>query len=279
MNGLEEELDLRRLDGGERLLAIAELYGNEQLEIPIDTPSSYEEVMASSKRFIRDYRASWNSIVKFGADKLRSASAMEIKNVAALLSQICDGPDMWDNNPASPIEGYSVGQAISLLVAKMPDITITTAPEHISEAQQDLTFLDHAIYLTAESISSTYGIKLSTLTHGGFCVDLRSVTTRLQMVRAIPLLLLGAQSSRSESLAAGLDKLALRNGYRDENEMAESIHMRFNLSRSSWANATIISMIDESNDNTIHAACGRLMRLIRRMSISVALNSGECDVE
>lgn len=142
--------------------------------------------MASSKRFIRDYRASWNSIVKFGADKLRSASAMEIKNVAALLSQICDGPDMWDNNPASPIEGYSVGQAISLLVAKMPDITITTAPEHISEAQQDLTFLDHAIYLTAESISSTYGIKLSTLTHGGFCVDLRSVTTRVQMVRAIP---------------------------------------------------------------------------------------------
>lgn len=93
---------------------------------------------------------------------------------------------MWDNNPASPIEGYSVGQAISLLVAKMPDITITTAPEHISEAQQDLTFLDHAIYLTAESISSTYGINLSTLTHGGFCVDLRSVTTRVQMVRAIP---------------------------------------------------------------------------------------------
>ncbi|WP_270820014.1 hypothetical protein [Aeromonas sp. Y311-2] len=263
----ETEIDLKRLDGGERLLAISALYGSTSMEIPVEIPERLADVLASSKRFIRDYRVSWNSVVSFGADRLRNALAMDIKQVAGLLSQVCNGESEWDNNPQSPIEGYTEPMAIAHLLRRSPSITLTSAPQEILESIQDQSFLNDAIFQTATAIGDIFKFKVSAITHGGFAVDMRSIESKEQMIRAIPLLLCGAQSTRSESLAFGLDKIALRNSYRDEDELAEAIQCRFGISRAAWANAAMICLIDHSNNNHVHARYSVLFRLIRRFSL------------
>lgn len=263
---LDESAELKAMGAGERLVAIAALYDLPGNQIPVDVPPELEDKLAPFRRFLKDHRVVWNDLAGLGNKILKNFSITDLRDVHAQLSAICTNA-RWDGQSQSPIEGYTMLSASQCVISICDELSAASVIENIEFLKNRNQFIHDAIFRAASSIADHLQIEVATITHGGFTVDLRSVKTREQMIRAVPLLLCGAQSTLSGTIIDGLNTCALRNGYRDNEEMASALQRRFNIARSEWASACIITLIDAAEQDEITSQFLLLMRLIRRLTI------------
>jgi hypothetical protein len=273
---LDTELDIKMLDGGSRLLAIAMRIGdpNNSYEIgSIKNDASELGDLEPFYRFILNNRAAWNAMRHLPHDLFVGATQNELKSAYSALSNFCDGPREWNGKIDAPIEGLSVSTAIKCLRemdAGTEPLTLGRVPHVL--AIHTHTLISDVIRAEATQFAAQFCIELSPLYNAAFSVDFRSIMTVSQLFHAIPLFYIAALSTEEVDIAAGLDYVAIRNGFHNFVELQDVAYLRFGIQPQQWCDASEATQTELAGNIETWEQLAKIRRLVRRYRHTLVKN-------
>lgn len=262
-----EQEDLRSMEGGTRLLAIAKLIGDPTNGYEIGVFSSPSELgeLEPYNRFIINNRACWNALRTLPHDMFVGASQSAIKNAYTAMTSLCDGSREWNGQKNAPIEGLSMAGALQFLAEMTPETELPSFDQIPSLLDSQIhRMLSFVIRELSVSMCSQYDIELSPLYQAAFAVDLRSIQNTTQLFHAIPFFYVAALTTEEEDITAGLDFVAIRNGFHNFIELQSAVSVRFGIAENQWCDANE-AMLTELSGHTEHwETMAKIRRLVRR---------------